>query len=1039
MIELRPYQKLAVRAFLGTNRGIVKAPGGAGKTIMLAAAIDEWLGEDRGLAAVWYANTVEQCAQAKAALDLFDLQDRLGRLHICCYQSGEEAKNYDIAIFDECHHIASPEFRKILAGYDGIRWGCSATPDRADDLKDDVYTLLGPIVYEVDRAELVDSGKLAKARVFFHAPNENDEMEEPIEEMAVAGADAMKYAVNHVAMKMRNKSIEAVTRTLGAEIRKEAILLAEKLGHDTDDLMTVLNGTLEGSRWLILAAKQELLSRARWHACQKQGIFENEKRNISIAITANRHRMTDTDDPTILVLVGSIEHGKLLQTMIPDSQVLHSKMGAKPRREAMEAFRNGELKIAIATSLADEGLDVPRASVLILAAAGRSAGKAEQRTARVLRAWGDKTHGTIHDFWDHHHPLLRNQSRARAKVYAGLDYEFVGDDLILPTVLKAIGISLHPSTGMEMPKKRKTLKSESSRQSVSQEPSNGPGKELRQQQTVTSRESSGLNDRTHRPPDEAPLNGDVTEEVPNCPETANPVVQNISEENSCEVASTRVGSAPPDVEHHAHSSSAKVRATGSTVGDEQGTAHKDKQEDLFAEQEIRGQLQKESSLCEVRGTGHQVSGLPSHRPSNEESDRFEDLSGEPRCSSEGNREVHNPLLQLPSQISPPGEQPIMTADPPTTRVLVHAERAHARLSPSTLESKAKCPGFINDPTRDKTAADRGSLGHLGVEKSNPDLALEDLMLKDAVVKCITYRNAVFNRFETTPAVYQEIRLEYFTQWGFCDILMILGSFAVLLDWKFAFNFYGADKPQFHAYCLGVWNKFPQVETIQVHVGHPFLNAMDVETFTRTEHYEKFGGEIAAIMAKADRNDPNEYQISSQCAYCGFAGKCAKLGKLGLELGRRYTTELALPPEGSVHGSEITDPAVFAALLRLAPIVESAATGWRRGAMDLYFKGTDIPGFKSVTRSGNRSIGSAAQAYEIVKTNFAKDLPIEKFLDACTVTATGLDDIVSAATPKGQKKKARELLAAHLEDADILQHASGSTFLKEIKEREEETI
>lgn len=950
MIELRPYQKLAVRALLSTNRGIVKAPGGAGKTIMLAAAIDEWLGEDRGLAAVWYANTVEQCAQAKAALDLFDLQDRLGRLHICCYQSGEEAKNYDIAIFDECHHIASPEFRKVLAGYDGIRWGCSATPDRADELKDDVYTLLGPIVYEVDRAELVDSGKLAKAQVIFHAPNENDEMEEPIEEMAVAGADAMKYAVNHVAMKMRNKSIEAVTRTLGAEIRKEAILLAEKLGHDSDDPMTVLNGTLEGSRWLILAAKQELLSRARWHACQKQGIFENEKRNISIAITANRHRMTDTDDPTILVLVGSIEHGKLLQTMIPGSMVLHSKMGAKPRREAMEAFRNGELKIAIATSLADEGLDVPRASVLILAAAGRSAGKAEQRTARVLRAWGDKTHGTIHDFWDHHHPLLRNQSRARAKVYAGLDYEFVGDDLILPTVLKAIGISLHPTLGMTLPARRKRSNKEPN---AIQRPPETQRKIERGDDTLEKKESrpcqlSCSSIAAEESPDQTHLGGNNSEVKVGIQEhalrTPEEIGQNISEKTTCEVASTRLDSAV---------------------------------------------------VAPVEQSLPKAAALPS-------SD---------------------------SAAVPPQETP----------VLVHAERAHARLSPSSLESKAKCPGFINDPTRDKTAADRGSLGHLGVEKSNPDLALEDLMLKDAVVKCITYRNAVFNRFETTPAVYQEIRLEYFTQWGFCDILMILGSFAVLLDWKFAFNFYGADKPQFHAYCLGVWNKFPQVETIQVHVGHPFLNAMDVETFTRTEHYEKFGGEIAAIMAKADRNDPNEYQISSQCAYCGFAGKCAKLGKLGLELGRRYTTELALPPEGSVHGSEITDPAVFAALLRLAPIVESAATGWRRGAMDLYFKGTDIPGFKSVTRSGNRSIGSAAQAYEIVKTNFAKDLPIEKFLDACTVTATGLDDIVSAATPKGQKKKARELLAAHLEDADILQHASGSTFLKEIKEREEETV
>lgn len=1009
MITLRPEQELAVEALLKVTRGIVKAPAGAGKTLIMAATVSRWLGEDRGLAVVWYANTKEQVEQAEKACAEFNLRDRLGKLEIVCYQSGEPARNYDLGVYDEAHHIASPEFRKVLAGADGIRWGCSATPDRADELKDDVYTLLGPIVYEVDRAELVDSGKLAKARVIFHAPNENDEMEEPIEEMAVAGADAMKYAVNHVAMKMRNKSIEAVTRTLGAEIRKEAILLAEKLGHDSDDPMTVLNGTLEGSRWLILAAKQELLSRARWHACQKQGIFENEKRNISIAITANRHRITDTDDPTILVLVGSIEHGKLLQTMIPGSMVLHSKMGAKPRREAMEAFRNGELKIAIATSLADEGLDVPRASVLILAAAGRSAGKAEQRTGRVLRSWGAKTHGTIHDFFDWQHPLLRNQSRARAKVYAGLDYEFVGDDLILPTVLKAIGISLHPTLGMTLPARRKRSNKEPN---AIQRPPETQRKIERGDDTLEKKESrpcqlSCSSIAAEESPDQTHLGGNNSEVKVGIQEHASvlplrgerPVLPGVSSQG-------------PDRKNRSHIGSDGESKLGRPVEGDREVHHTvcelPSEGALLRTPEEIGQNISEKTTCEVAST---------------------------RLDSA----VVAPVEQsLPTAAAPPSAE-CAAVPPQEMPVLVHAERAHARLSPSSLESKAKCPGFINDPTRDKTAADRGSLGHLGVEKSNPDLALEDLMLKDAVVKCITYRNAVFNRFETTPAVYQEIRLEYFTQWGFCDILMILGSFAVLLDWKFAFNFYGADKPQFHAYCLGVWNKFPQVETIQVHVGHPFLNAMDVETFTRTEHYEKFGGQIAAIMAKADRNDPAEYQISSQCAYCGFAGKCAKLGKLGLELGRRYTTELALPPEGSVHGSEITDPAVFAALLRLAPIVESAATGWRRGAMDLYFKGTDIPGFKSITRSGNRSIGSAAQAYEIVKANFAKDLPIEKFLDACTVTATGLDDIVSAATPKGQKKKARELLAAHLEDADILQHASGSTFLKEIKEREEETV
>ena len=90
---------------------------------------------------------------------------------------------------------------------------------------------------------------------------------------------------------------------------------------------------------------------------------------------------------------------------------------------AVAAFRAGGLKVLIATSLADEGLDVPRASVLILACAGRSAGKVEQRTGRVLRSFAGKDCGIIHDFTDTQHFMLHSQSKARMKLYQRLGYE----------------------------------------------------------------------------------------------------------------------------------------------------------------------------------------------------------------------------------------------------------------------------------------------------------------------------------------------------------------------------------------------------------------------------------------------------------------------------------------------------------------------------------------------------------------------------------------------------------------------------------------
>lgn len=76
----------------------------------------------------------------------------------------------------------------------------------------------------------------------------------------------------------------------------------------------------------------------------------------------------------------------------------------------------------IATSLADEGLDVPRANILILAGGGRSGARIEQRTGRVLRTFHGKSRGVIYDFFDTQHYYLLAQSKRREKLYQSLNY-----------------------------------------------------------------------------------------------------------------------------------------------------------------------------------------------------------------------------------------------------------------------------------------------------------------------------------------------------------------------------------------------------------------------------------------------------------------------------------------------------------------------------------------------------------------------------------------------------------------------------------------
>jgi len=381
MIELRDYQVPAVAALIDNRRGIIQAPAGSGKTIIGAAGTYRWAAPRSRLArrkmrVAWVANTTEQCDQARRALDAFTDLPTYADVTICCYAAGMSLASFDLVILDECHHISAPEFRKILEFNEGWRWGLSATPKRADELANDVFYLIGPIVHIVERAALVQAGQLAKARVIIHQPNAENEMEQEVKEAAQPLYDE------------RRKKWRFLFRTPQDEKKQ--------------------------------------MNRCIWQVVQEIGISNNRKRNSDIVRLGLLHKQDSH-----LIIIGSIEHGQALQEQLPGSVVVFSKMGQKKRRDAIQAFAAGELKTMFATSLADEGLDVPRANVLTLAAGGRSAAKAEQRTGRVLRTFKDKTHGLINDFDDVQHYFLRAQSKRRISLYESLGYEVSNERTLL--------------------------------------------------------------------------------------------------------------------------------------------------------------------------------------------------------------------------------------------------------------------------------------------------------------------------------------------------------------------------------------------------------------------------------------------------------------------------------------------------------------------------------------------------------------------------------------------------------------------------------
>lgn len=361
-MELRDYQEEAVQWLLPRRRALLVCPAGGGKTRMAAAAAARraWT----GCKIHWVANTIEQREQAAEALASTPCVVDCS-IHLHCAASNPDVRDADVLISDEVHHQPSDQYSYISGQLkpSAIFWGLTATPDHSDPERNAAMQAAFPERFIVDRARLLKAGHLVEGRVFVHDVDREGEFDEAIE------------AQTAVELKERMRKFPYLDR-------------------------------------------YEQQRRIQWSVTQKF-LYENKNRNQCIVALAKAGM---GGGKSVLLLVSSIEHGRALVEELPGSVLVHSKLSKKKRAAAIASFRAGLLSVMLATSLADEGLDVPRASILVLAAGGRSAGKIEQRAGRVLRPHEGKEFGVVHDFADAGCQFARAQCNARIRVYERLGY-----------------------------------------------------------------------------------------------------------------------------------------------------------------------------------------------------------------------------------------------------------------------------------------------------------------------------------------------------------------------------------------------------------------------------------------------------------------------------------------------------------------------------------------------------------------------------------------------------------------------------------------
>lgn len=347
-LEPFPHQRAALEAWrAGGRRGVVEMPTGSGKTILGALVLAEVQRP-----ALVVVPTIELLHQWKRTLEK-ELQAPVGvvgggekdrqPITVITYDSAALqidflGDRFGCLVFDEVHHLPSDAYRFIAEGaLAPFRLGLTATLARPDGREQDIFRLVGPLVYSVG-IEALEGEFLA-----------------PYEVVTVpVTLDADEQA----------EYDEARAEYLGF-VRTQGISFARPQG------------------WadFIMRAHQSDEGRSAFRAYRRQ-------RRIALASKAKLQALWEIllahRDERILVFTEDNETVYRISRSFLLPALTHQTRPAE-RRALLEGFAEGSLRVLVTAKVLNEGVDVPEASVGVVLSGSGSVREHVQRLGRILR------------------------------------------------------------------------------------------------------------------------------------------------------------------------------------------------------------------------------------------------------------------------------------------------------------------------------------------------------------------------------------------------------------------------------------------------------------------------------------------------------------------------------------------------------------------------------------------------------------------------------------------------------------------------------
>ncbi len=345
--ELRDYQREALNSWsLNSHRGIIALPTGSGKTVIGIAALAA-LNERALIVAYtkdqltqWRDSIIKFTNASPALIGMYYSEEKkVAPITLTTYQTAfkyvsELMKYYTFLLIDEVHHLPAEKFKHIaLNSTAPHRMGLSATPYREDGKHTMLFPLMGGVVYHKTPAELSERGFLAPYEVItVYVKLTDDE---------------------------RKKYLELLRRyrALVGGRRFEDVLKAAKNGDHT---------ALEALK--IHTSIKLLVQKSKNKVRKAEEIIKSElSKGNKVIVFAHYVDLAEEIANSVgaLLLTGDVDKWK--------------------RDLILNKFREMRSGALVVTTVGDEGLDIPDASVGVLVAGTGSRRQFVQRLGRLLR------------------------------------------------------------------------------------------------------------------------------------------------------------------------------------------------------------------------------------------------------------------------------------------------------------------------------------------------------------------------------------------------------------------------------------------------------------------------------------------------------------------------------------------------------------------------------------------------------------------------------------------------------------------------------